>query len=79
MDKQMKQAMDEVHGLVDNIETLIDGENIGVIISSLLLLLAEMYNDEVMPLDTYLEEINKTIRGLVAKRNELEGGTQWLQ
>lgn len=79
MDKQMKQSMDEVHGLVDNIETLIDGENIGVIISSLLLLLAEMYNDEVMPLDTYLEEINKTIRGLVAKRNELEGGTQWLQ
>lgn len=79
MDKQMKQAMDEVHGLVDNIETLIDGENIGVIISSLLLLLAEMYNDEVMPLDTYLEEINKTIRGLVAKRNQLEGGTQWLQ
>lgn len=79
MDKQMKQAMDEVHGLVDNIETLIDGENIGVIISSLLLLLAEMYNDEVMPLDTYLEEINKTIRGLVAKRKELEGGTQWLQ
>lgn len=79
MDKQMKQSIDEVHGLVDNIETLIDGENIGVIISSLLLLLAEMYNDEVMPLDTYLEEINKTIRGLVAKRNELEGGTQWLQ
>lgn len=79
MDKQMKQSMDEVHGLVDNIETLIDGENIGVIISSLLLLLAEMYNDEVMPLDTYLEEINKTIRGLVAKRNQLEGGTQWLQ
>lgn len=79
MDKQMKQSMDEVHGLVDNIETVINGENIGVIISSLLLLLAEIHNDEVMSLDTYLEEINKTIRGLVAKRKELEGGVQWLQ
>lgn len=79
MDKQMKQSMDEVHGLVDNIETIIDGCNIGVIISSLLLLLAEMHNEETMSLDKYLEEINKTIRGLVERRNELEGGTQWLQ
>ncbi len=79
MDKQMKQSMDEVHGLVDNIEPIIDGCNIGVIISSLLLLLAEMHNEETMSLDKYLEEINKTIRGLVKERNELEGGTQWLQ
>lgn len=79
MDKEMKQSMDEVHGLVDNIETIIDGQNIGVIISSLLCLLAEMHNEEVMSLDRYLEEINKTIRGLVERRNELEGGTQWLQ
>ena len=79
MDKQMKQSMDEVQGLVDNIETIIDGCNIGVIISSLLLLLAEMHNEETMSLDKYLEEINKTIRGLVERRNELEGGTQWLQ
>lgn len=79
MDKQMKESVDEVHGLVDNIETVIDGRNIGVIISSLLLLLAELHNEEVMPLDKYLEEINKTIRGLIKERNELEGGTQWLQ
>ena len=79
MDRQMKQAMDDVHGLVDNIEDIIDGQNIGVIISSLLCLLAEMYNEEVMPLDKYLEEINKTIRGLVERRSEMEGGTQWLQ
>lgn len=79
MDKQMKQSMDEVHGLVDNIETVIDGRNIGVIISSLLCLLAEIHNEEIMSLDTYLEEINKTIRGLVERRNEIEGGTAWLQ
>lgn len=79
MDKEMKRSMDEVHGLVDNIETIIDGQNIGVIISSLLCLLAEMHNEEVMSLDRYLEEINKTIRGLVERRNELGGGTQWLQ
>lgn len=79
MDKQMKESMDEVHGLVDNIETIIDGRNIGVIISSLLLLLAELHNEETMSLDTYLEEINKTIRGLIKERNELEGGTAWLQ
>ena len=79
MDKQMKESMDEVHGLVDNIETVIDGRNIGVIISSLLLLLSELHNEEVMSLDTYLEEINKTIRGLVSRRDEIEGGTQWLQ
>lgn len=79
MDKQMKESVDEVHGLVDNIETVIDGRNIGVIISSLLLLLSELHNEEVMSLDKYLEEINKTIRGLVERRNELEGGTQWLQ
>lgn len=79
MDKQMKESVDEVHGLVDNIETVIDGRNIGVIISSLLLLLSELHNEEVMPLDKYLEEINKTIRGLIKERNELEGGTQWLQ
>lgn len=79
MDKEMKQSMDEVHGLVDNIETIIDGQNIGVIISSLLCLLAEMHNEEVMSLDKYLEEINKTIRGLVERRSEIEGGTQWLQ
>lgn len=79
MDKQMEESMDQVHGLVDNIETIIDGQNIGVIISSLLCLLAEMYNDEVMPLDTYLKEINKTIRGLVERRNEMKGEMQWLQ
>lgn len=79
MDKQMKESMDEVHGLVDNIETIIDGRNIGVIISSLLLLLAELHNEETMSLDTYLEEINKTIRGLIKERSEIEGGTQWLQ
>lgn len=79
MDKQMKESVDEVHGLVDNIETIIDGRNIGVIISSLLLLLAELHNEETMSLDKYLEEINKTIRGLIKERNELEGGTAWLQ
>ena len=79
MDKQMKESVDEVHGLVDNIETIIDGRNIGVIISSLLLLLAELHNEETMSLDTYLEEINKTIRGLIKERSEIEGGTAWLQ
>jgi hypothetical protein len=79
MDKEMKASVSEVHGLVDNIEEVIDGRNIGIIISSLLLLLAELYDEEVIPLDTYLAEINKTIRGLVQKRDEFNGETQWLQ
>jgi hypothetical protein len=79
MDKEMKASVSEVHGLVDNIEEVIDGRNIGIIISSLLLLLAELYDEEVMPLDTYLAEINRTIRGLVQKRDEFNGETQWLQ
>jgi hypothetical protein len=79
MDKEMKESVSEVHGLVDNIEEVIDGRNIGIIISSLLLLLAELHDEEVMPLDTYIAEINRTIRGLVGKRDELNGGTQWLQ
>jgi hypothetical protein len=79
MDNEMKESVSEVHGLVDNIEEVIDGRNIGIIISSLLLLLAELHDEEVMPLDTYIAEINRTIRGLVGKRDELNGGTQWLQ
>jgi hypothetical protein len=79
MDNVMKKSVSDVQGLVDNIEEVIDGRNIGIIISSLLLLLAELHDEEVMPLDTYIAEINRTIRGLVGKRDELNGGTQWLQ
>lgn len=77
MDNQTKAS--EVHGLVDNIEEVIEGRNIGIIISSLMLLLAELHNEEVMPLDNYIAEISRIIRELVRERNELKGETQWLQ
>lgn len=80
MDKQkMKDAMMEVEDLIEEIEGVIDGENIGVIIPSLLFWLSQMHNEEIMSLDAYIEETGKTIRSMVNRRNEMKGEMQWLQ
>ena len=77
-EEQLQERMMETRELIDRVEDVIDGEQIGVIISGLLFLLAEMYDEEVMPLDRFIDEIGKSVRGLVNKRNQ-QGEIQWLQ
>jgi len=77
-EEQLQERMMETRELIDRVEDVIDGEQIGVIISGLLFLLAEMYDEEVMPLDRFIDEIGKSVRGLVTKRNQ-QGEIQWLQ
>lgn len=78
-DEQFQERVQETRVLIDEIEDVIDGENIGVIISSLLYLLAEMYDGEVMTLDKFIEEVNKSLRGFISRRDAHQGETQWLQ
>ena len=77
-EEKLQERMMETRELIDRVENVIDGEQIGVIISSLLFLIAEMYDEEVMPLDRFIDEIGKSVRGLVNKRNQ-QGEIQWLQ
>lgn len=78
-DEQIRERIEETYQLIDKVEDVLDGENIGVIISTLLFWLAEMYDEEVMPLDTFIEEANKTLRGFISKRGMQRGDAQWLQ
>jgi len=77
-EEQLQERIMETRELIDKVEDVIDGEQIGVIISGLLFLLAEMYDEEVMPLDRFIDEIGKSVRGLVNKRNQ-QGEIPWLQ
>lgn len=78
-DEQIRERIEETYQLIDKVEDVLDGENIGVIISTLLFWLAEMYDEEVMTLDTFIEEANKTLRGFISKRGMQRGDAQWLQ
>lgn len=78
-DEQIRERIEETYQLIDKVEDVLDGENIGVIISTLLFWLAEMYDEEVMTLDTFIEEANKTLREFISKRGMQRGDAQWLQ
>ena len=78
-DERIRERIEETYELIDKVEDVLDGENIGVIISTLLFWLAEMYDEEVMTLDTFIEEANKTLRGFISKRGMQRGDAQWLQ
>lgn len=78
-DEQIRERIEETYQLIDKVEDVLDGENIGVIISTLLFWLAEMYDEEVMPLDSFIEEANKTLRGFISKRGAKQGEIRWLQ
>jgi len=73
-----EQLQERARELIDRVEDVIDGEQIGVIISSLLFLLAEMYDEEIMPLDKFIYEMGESVRNFVSKRNQ-QGEIQWLQ
>jgi len=77
-EEQLQERMMETRELIDRVEDVIDGEQIGVIISGLLFLLAEMYDEEIMPLDRFIDEIGKSVRNFVTKRDQ-QGEIQWLQ
>ena len=78
-DEHIRERIEETYQLIDKVEDVLDGENIGVIISTLLFWLAEMYDEEVMPLESFIEEANKTLRGFISKRGTEKGEAQWLQ
>jgi hypothetical protein len=74
-DKQMEQAQKTVHDLVDSIENVMEGKQIGCIIPALIFLLASLHDEDVLPKETYINEINKSLRKYL---DNDEGEAAWL-
>lgn len=73
--KEMEKAQKSVHELVDKIEDVMEGKQIGCIIPALIYLLANLHDEDVLPKETYISEITKSLRRYLD--NE-EGEAAWL-
>ena len=75
--KEMERVQKSVHDLVDKIEDVMDGNQIGCIIPALIFLLAQLYDKEVMPKETYVKEITNSLNRYLSFDEE-EGEASWL-
>ena len=76
-DKQMEQAQKTVHELVDSIENVMEGKQIGCIIPALIFLLAQLHDEDVIPKETYISEIVKSLNKYLYNESG-KGEAAWL-
>lgn len=78
MDKQdIEDAQNMVHELVSNFEDVMEGKQIGCIIPALIFLLAELYDEDVIPKETYISEIVKSLNKYLYNESG-KGEAAWL-
>ena len=78
MDKQdMENAQNMVHELVSSFEDVMEGKQIGCIIPALIFLLAELYDEDVIPKETYISEIVKSLNKYLYNESG-KGEAAWL-
>ena len=78
MDKQdMENAQKMVHELVSSFEDVMEGKQIGCIIPALIFLLAELHDEDVIPKETYITEIVKSLSKYLDNESG-EGEAAWL-
>lgn len=75
--KEMEDVQKTVHELVDSFEDVMEGKQIGCIIPALIFLLAELYDEEVLPKETYISEIVKSLNRYLNATDEGEEAA-WL-
>lgn len=75
--KEIEQARKSIDEIIDGIEDVMDGKNIGCIISAFILLLAELYDEEVMPKELYIKSIAASLEKYLSDDSN-EGETLWL-
>jgi len=78
MDKQdMENAQNMVHELVSNFEDVMEGKQIGCIIPALIFLLAQLHDEDVIPKETYISEIVKSLNKYLYNESG-KGEAAWL-
>ena len=75
--KDIESAQKMVHELVSNFEDVMEGKQIGCIIPALIFLLAELHDEDVIPKETYISEIAKSLNRYLNATNE-GGEAAWL-
>jgi hypothetical protein len=75
--KDIESAQKMVHELVSNFEDVMEGKQIACIIPALIFLLAELYDEKVLPKETYISEIAKSLNRYLNATNEGEEAA-WL-
>ena len=78
MDKQdIEDAQNMVHELVSNFEDVMEGKQIGCIIPALIFLLAQLHDEDVIPKETYISEIVKSLNKYLYNESG-KGEAAWL-
>lgn len=75
--KDIESAQKMVHELVSSFEDVMEGKQIGCIIPALIFLLAELHDEDVIPKETYITEIVKSLSKYLDNESG-EGEAAWL-
>lgn len=75
--KDIESAQKMVHELVSNFEDVMEGKQIACIIPALIFLLAELHDEDVIPKETYISEIAKSLSKYLDNESG-EGEAAWL-